>query len=135
MTEQNNLDILLKVDPKDKNSFQTVAVLRCFTLVFDVNSGKLILQSSEEGRRKLFADGGLQFMSVRGDSLFNDEKSYNTLRASFFNAAILNWQIIIPDFGKVQGPFQITSLECSKNYDTGITIGLALESAGQLTFA
>jgi TP901-1 family phage major tail protein len=48
---------------------------------------------------------------------------------------VKNCQVVIPDFGIVQGPFQITSLEFAGEHDGEVTYDMALESAGELTFA
>jgi TP901-1 family phage major tail protein len=56
------------------------------------------------------------------------------VRSRFFAAEIVDWQIVIPDFGVVQGPFQITSLEFAGRHDAEVTFDLALASAGQLIF-
>ena len=45
-----------------------------------------------------------------------------------------NWQIIVPDFGELAGPFQIVSLEYAGQHDGEVTFELALESAGQISF-
>ena len=44
------------------------------------------------------------------------------------------FQVIIPDFGTVAGPFQITSLEFAGEHNGELTYELALELAGELTF-
>ena len=49
--------------------------------------------------------------------------------------AVKNCQVVIPDFGTVQGPFQIVSLEFAGEHNGEVTFNLALESAGELTFA
>ena len=42
---------------------------------------------------------------------------------------------IIPAFGTIEGPFQISSLDYRGDHATEVTFELALESAGALTFA
>ena len=56
------------------------------------------------------------------------------MRQTFFDGAVKTFQVIIPDFGTVAGPFQITSLEFAGQHDGELTYELALESAGELTF-
>jgi TP901-1 family phage major tail protein len=56
------------------------------------------------------------------------------MRQTFFDGAVKNFQAVIPAFGTVAGPFQITSLEFSGDYDGELTYDLALESAGAMTF-
>jgi len=40
----------------------------------------------------------------------------------------------VPDFGTVEGPFQVSTLEYAGQHDGEMTFDLALESAGQLSF-
>ncbi len=42
--------------------------------------------------------------------------------------------MIIPDFGTVEGAFQVTSLEYAGNFNGEATYELALASAGALSF-
>jgi TP901-1 family phage major tail protein len=131
MAAQKGRDLLLKVDPTGTGPFQTVAGLRASTLSFNAESVDSTSQESAGAWRELLAGAGLKSAALRGQGIFKDAASDATLRASFFNAAILNWQVIIPDFGAVQGPFQI---EYAGRHDGEVTMELALESAGQLTF-
>jgi TP901-1 family phage major tail protein len=52
----------------------------------------------------------------------------------FFNGLIRSWQVVVPDFGTVQGKFQIASFELTGRHDGEVAFELALESAGELTF-
>jgi TP901-1 family phage major tail protein len=40
----------------------------------------------------------------------------------------------VPDFGVIEGPFQITALELSGRHDNELAFEISLESAGALTF-
>lgn len=55
-------------------------------------------------------------------------------RELFFNGTIRPWQIVVPDFGAIEGPFQITSLEYRGDHLGEVTFDIALESAGELGF-
>ena len=57
------------------------------------------------------------------------------MRQTFFDGAVKNCQVVIPDFGTVEGSFQITNLEFAGEHNGEVTYELALESAGALTFA
>ncbi|MCM2477632.1 phage major tail protein, TP901-1 family, partial [Rhizobium sp. CG5] len=63
-----------------------------------------------------------------------DQASDELLRAAFFSAAILSLQVVIPSFGTVTGPFQISALDYSGQHDGELQFEIALESAGSLTF-
>ena len=56
------------------------------------------------------------------------------MRAAFFSGAIGSWQIIIPGFGAIEGPFLIGNLDYAGDFDAEATVSLALESAGALVF-
>ena len=47
---------------------------------------------------------------------------------------LIAYQIVVPDFGRIEGPFQITSLEYRGDHAGEVTFEMAFESAGALTF-
>ena len=132
MSAQKGRDLLLKVDAG--GTFQTVAGLRTTSLSFNAESVDTTSQESAGAWRELLAGAGLKSASLRGQGIFKDAASDATVRGLFFNASIVDWQIVIPDFGTLQGPFQVTSLEFAGRHDGEVTFELALASAGQLTF-
>ncbi len=134
MAAQKGRDLLLKVDATGGGSFQTVAGLRASTIAFNAQSVDSTSQDSVGAWRELLAGAGLKSAGLRGQGLFKDAASDATVRGYFFNATIVNWQAIIPDFGTVQGLFQITALEFGGRHDGEVTFEMALESAGPLTF-
>ncbi|MCA0433499.1 MAG: phage major tail protein, TP901-1 family [Proteobacteria bacterium] len=134
MTAQKGRDLLLKVDATGDTSFQTVAGLRATTLSFNAESVDATAQDSPGAWRELLAGAGLKQASLRGNGIFKDAASDATVRGLFFNGTIRNWQAIIPDFGMIEGPFQITALEFSGRHDGEVTFELALASAGALSF-
>ena len=134
MTAQKGRDMLLKIDSTGSGSFITVAGLRSNTLTFNTETVDSSSQDSTGAWRELLSGAGLKSASLRGQGIFKDASSDASLRTYFFNGTIVNWQIIIPDFGTVQGPFQITSLDFGARHDAEVTFDLALASAGILTF-
>lgn len=135
MVAQKGKDLLLKIDTNGLGSFVTVAGLRARRLAF--NSEAVDITDSESaGRwRELLAGAGVQRASLGGSGIFKDQASDASIRARFFDAAIVDWQVVIPDFGTVEGPFQITALEYSGSHDGEVTFEIALESAGAISFA
>jgi TP901-1 family phage major tail protein len=134
MAAQKGRDLLLKVDSTGANVFVTVAGLRANALAFNSATVDSSSQESPGQWRELLAGAPLKTAALRGQGIFKDAASDALLRTYFFSGAIMNWQLIIPDFGVVQGPFQITALEYSGRHDAEVTFELALESAGNLTF-
>ncbi len=134
MAAQKGRDLLLKIDSTGANIFVTVGGLRANTLSFNSEIVDASSQESPGAWRELLAGASLKTAAVRGQGIFKDAASDALVRGYFFTASIMNWQIIIPDFGMVQGPFQITALEFGGRHDAEVTFELALESAGLLTF-
>ena len=51
--------------------------------------------------------------AISGSGVFRDEATDERARAIFFAGEIPAFQVIVPDFGIIEGPFQITSIEYS----------------------
>ena len=134
MGAQKGRDLLLKVDETGTGSFQTVAGLRSHTLSFNAESVDVSHQESAGQWRELLAGAGLKSAGIRGSGIFKDAASDATIRSYFFDGTLAVWQVIVPDFGTIAGPFQITSLEIAGRHDGEVTFDLALDSAGELTF-
>ena len=134
MAAQKGRDLLLKVDSTGAGVYVTVGGLRANTLSFNSEIVDSTSQESPGAWRELLAGAGLKTAAVRGQGIFKDAASDALVRSYFFTAAIMNWQFTIPDFGVVQGAFQITALEFGGRHDAEVTFELALESSGALTF-
>ena len=135
MTAQRGRDLLLKIDSTGTGTYVTVAGLRTNTLTFNSASVDSSAQDSAGAWRELLAGAGLKSAQVKGTGIFKNAASDAAVRGYFFNDTIVNWQVVIPNFGTVTGPFQITSLDYAGKFDSEITIDLSLASAGQLSFA
>ena len=72
--------------------------------------------------------------SISGSGVFRDGTTDERARQVFFDGEVPRFQVVIPDFGNVEGPFQITSLEYSGNYNGEATYEISLASAGALSF-
>jgi TP901-1 family phage major tail protein len=135
MAAQSGKDMLLKLDQTGSGSFATVAGLRTRSLAFNAAAIDVTDAESAGRWRELLAGGGIKRAAVAGSGIFKDASSDATIRSLFFAGTIRNWQLILPDFGTVEGPFQIVALEFSADHAGEVTFELALESAGQLSFA
>lgn len=135
MVAQKGKDLLLKLDTTGAGGFVTVAGLRSKRLAFNAETADVTDADSAGRWRELLAGSGVQRASVSGAGIFKDAASDAAIRTRFFGGEIAAWQVAIPDFGTVEGPFQITALEYSGNHDGEVTFEIALESAGPLGFA
>lgn len=135
MAAQRGKDLLLKVDATGIGGFTTVAGLRTRSLAFNAATVDITHTESADEWRELLEGAGVKTARLSGSGIFKDAASDEAVRSTFFAGIIRDWQIVIPDFGTVEGAFQITALEYSGGHDNELTFDIALESAGALTFA
>lgn len=134
MTAQKGKNLLLKVDVDGLGTFTTVAGLRARSISFNAETVDITHAESAGQWRELLDGAGVRRAGLSGSGIFKDQSSDETVRDYFFNTTIRFWQIVIPDFGVVEGPYQITSLEYSGQHDNEVTFDISLESAGELIF-
>ncbi|RFZ88074.1 phage major tail protein, TP901-1 family [Shinella sp. WSJ-2] len=132
MVAQKGRDLLLKIE--NGAGFATAAGLRSKRLAFNAQIVDVTDADSAGRWRELLGGAGVQRAAVSGSGIFKDQASDALVRSVFFNGTICDWQIVIPDFGTVSGPFQVAALEYSGAHDGEILFEIALESAGALTF-
>ncbi|TPE50723.1 phage major tail protein, TP901-1 family [Amaricoccus solimangrovi] len=134
MAAQRGKDLLLKLDLTGGGAFQTIAGLRASRITFNADTVDVTHLGSEGRWRELLGGAGVRSASISGSGVFRDEATDERARAIFFAGEIPRFQVIIPDFGVVEGPFQITSLEYAGDHDGEATYEIALASAGALGF-
>ncbi|MEM8851730.1 MAG: phage major tail protein, TP901-1 family [Pseudomonadota bacterium] len=134
MAVQSGKDLLLKVDVDGTGVFVTLAGLRATRLTFNAGSVDVTSTESAGGWRELLGGGGVKTAQVSGSGIFRDADTDARARQLFFDGEVPKFQVIIPDFGIVEGPFQITSLEYGGSHDGEATYEIALASAGELIF-
>lgn len=135
MVAQKGKDLLLKIDSDGYGAFVTVAGLRSKRIAFNSETVDVTDADSAGRWRELLEGSGVQRAAVSGSGIFKDAASDAAIRARFFAGEIVDWQLAVPDFGIISGPFQITSLEYAGTHDSEVTFEMALESAGPVAFA
>lgn len=134
MSAQKGKDLLLKA-ADGEGGFTTVAGLRARQIAFNAETVDVTHAESAGRWRELLEGAGVRRSSISGSGIFKDVASDVLVRQLFFDGVIRDWQVVVPDFGTVSGPFQITSLEYRGDHAAEVTFDLSLESAGALAFA
>jgi TP901-1 family phage major tail protein len=132
MAAQKGKDLLIKI--ADGEGFTTVAGLRLRRIAFNAETVDITHAESADRWRELLDGAGVKRASIAGRGLFKDAATDELVRQTFFDGAVKNFQVVIPDFGTIEGAFQIVSLEFAGEHNGEVTYELALESAGALTF-
>jgi TP901-1 family phage major tail protein len=134
MAAQNGKDLLVKLDLNGGGQFTTIAGLRATRISFNAETVDVTNLESQGGWRELLGGAGVRSASVSGSGVFVDSATDERARQVFFAGTVEQFQVIIPDFGIVEGPFQITAIEYAGSYNGEATYELSLASAGALSF-
>ena len=135
MSAQKGKDVLLKIgDGGGPETFTTIGGLRSKSIALTAGTVDVTDSESPGAWRELLAGAGVRTASLSGAGVFRDDAAAEMVRSAFFTHIIRNWQIIIPDFGTIEGPFQITNLDYAGEFDGEATHSVTLESAGALSF-
>ena len=134
MVAQSGRDLLIKVDLTGDGQFGTVAGLRATRISFNAESVDVTSLESQGGWRELLAGAGVKSAAISGSGVFKDANTDERARQIFFDGETPDFQVVIPDFGVVEGAFQVSSLEYSGSYNGEATYELSLASAGALSF-
>jgi TP901-1 family phage major tail protein len=134
MVAQNGKDLLVKVDMTGDGLFEAVAGLRATWISLNTETVDVTSLESTGGWRELLSGGGVKTAAISGSGVFKDETTDERARQIFFEGLTPNFQVIIPDFGTMEGPFQISSIEYAGSHNGEATYELSLASAGELIF-
>ncbi len=105
MAAQNGKDLLIKLDLTGGGQFSTIAGLRATRISFNAETVDITSLDSQGGWRELLGGAGVRSASVSGSGVFVDGDTDERARQIFFDAVVGLFQVIIPDFGIVEGAF------------------------------
>jgi TP901-1 family phage major tail protein len=134
MSAQNGKDLLVKVDMTGGGLFETLAGLRATRVSFNAESVDVTSLESQGGWRELLSGAGVRSANISGSGVFKDAGTDERARQLFFDGETPDFQVVIPDFGVVEGAFQVTSIEYSGSHNGEATYEMSMASAGALTF-
>lgn len=136
MSGQKGRDVLIKIgDGEDPESFVTIAGVRAKTISLNARSVDSTSGESPAAWRELIAGAGVKSASVSGAGVFKDAASDALIQQAFFAQAAKSFQLIVPDFGTLSGPFLVEALDYSGDHDGEAAFAITLASAGALSFA
>ena len=134
MAAQNGKDLLIKLDLTGGGQFETIAGLRATRISFNAESVDVTSLESQGGWRELLAGAGVKAATISGSGIFKDEATDERARQVFFDGEVPAFQVVIPDFGIVEGPFQISSIEYAGSHNGEASYEMTFASAGVLSF-
>lgn len=134
MAVQNGKDLLVKVDLTGDGQFETMAGLRATRISFNAETVDVTSLESQGGWRELLSGAGVKSASISGSGVFRDANTDERARQIFFDGAMPRFQLVVPSFGVIEGPFLISSLEYSGSHNGEASYEISMASAGFLQF-
>lgn len=134
MAVQSGKDLLVKMDMTGDGQFSTIAGLRATRVSFNAETVDVTSLESAGGWRELLAGAGVKSASISGSGVFRDAATDARARQVFFDGEVPDFQIVIPDFGVVEGRFQITGLDYAGSHNGEASYEISMASAGALGF-
>ncbi|PVA08059.1 phage major tail protein, TP901-1 family [Thalassorhabdomicrobium marinisediminis] len=134
MVAQNGKDLLIKIDMTGGGQFETAAGLRATRISFNAETVDVTSLDSTGGWREVLGSAGVKTAAISGSGVFKDEATDERVREIFFAGETPDFQVIVPDFGTMEGPFQVSSIDYAGTHDGEATYEMALTSAGQIIF-
>lgn len=136
MAGQKGRDVLIKIgDGGAPENFVTIAGVRAKTISLNARSVDATSGESPDAWRELIAGAGVKSASVSGAGVFKDASSDALIQQAFFAQSARSFQLVIPDFGVIEGPFLVEALDYSGDHDGEAAFAITLASAGALSFA
>lgn len=134
MAAQKGREILIKVDSDGAGTFLTIGGMRSKSISLNSETVDVTDSDSANQWRELLENAGVRSASISGSGVFKDSASEEDVRGYFFSGAIEEYQFIVPDFGTIEGLFQVNSLEYAGEYNGEASFSMSFESAGALTW-
>lgn len=134
MAVQSGRDMLLKIEGSGE-TFVTVAGLRARTISLNAKTVDVTDGDSAGRWRELLAGAGVKSAAVSGQGIFRDAASDALIREAFFEQSARRWQLVVPDFGVLEGPFLVSALEYAGEHEGEASFALSLASAGAVEFS
>lgn len=134
MAAQNGKDLLVKIDMTGDGLFEAAAGLRATRISLNAETVDVTSLESTGGWRELLGGAGVKTAAISGSGVFKDAATDERARQIFFDGETPGFQVIVPGFGTLEGPFQITSIEYAGSHNGEATYELSMASAGALTF-
>lgn len=138
MVAQAGKNILIKHDSDGAGTFVTLGGMRTKGLTIN---GETIdttdsdsVDANDSLMRELLDGGGVKSLTINGSGVFKDDAGTNACINRALTGAIVDYQIIFPDFGTFEGPFSTTQCQLNGEYNGEVQFSLTFESGGVVTF-
>lgn len=134
MAAQTGRDVLVKVDSDGAGTFLTVGGGRSKSIALNQSTVDVTDADSSGQWQELLANGGVKNAVITLSGVFKDSASEEDVRGYFFAGTLDDYQFIIPDFGTLEGAYQVTALSYSGEYNGEAAYSMTFTSGGAIAF-
>lgn len=134
MAAQKGREVLIKVDSDGAGTFLTIGGLRSRSISLNSEQVDVSDGDSTGQWRELLENAGIKSGTITGSGIFKDSASEEDVRGYYFAQTLQDFQFIVPDFGTIEGKFQVASLDFAGEYNGEATYSMTFESAGELSW-
>jgi predicted secreted protein len=131
MTAKRAEDIELYIDVTARGDFICIGALRDASITMNAIAIDISNIESAETHEALMR---MPAAKIAGQCIFNSDSSFERTHAYFTATIVMEWRVIIPYFGAIQGLFRIRSLNKAGGSASGPVAELALQLAGKPRF-
>lgn len=122
MVGQQGRDVLISIgDDEAPEAFVLIAGIRARTINLTAGLIEATTAQSAQAWREVIAGAGVKRAEVAGAGVFKDAMSDALIRAAFFAGRAPAFELAIPDFGVMRGPFVIVELTYGGDHDAEAT--------------
>ena len=133
MQAQSGADMTMKI-ADDQGVWLSVSGLQTKVLKFSALAVDGTHSDSPNGWREYLAAAGVKSTEIIADGVFVNSAADALIRAHFFAQSLANFNMSWPGFGTLSGPFLITNLSYSGQFQNEARFEIGLSSAGEIAF-
>ncbi len=131
MTAKGAEDIELSIDATGNGDFVSIGSLRDASITMNA----IAIDISRIGSAETYeALKQMPAAKIAGQCFFISDATFESAHACFTSGIVMEWRVVIPYFGAIQGLFLIRSLDGVGQSAIGPIAGLALQLAGKPIF-
>ncbi len=135
MAGQRGRDVLIRIGTGgEPESFVSIAGIKARRIALGTRPVDVTTTQSAQAWRELMAGAGTKTAEVAGSGTFKDAASDELMRASWFGGDVSNFELVVPGFGVLVGPFVIAELTYTGEHDDEMGFSIRLASAGVIGF-
>jgi len=132
MGVQRGRDLLIKLRSSADQAYTSLAGLRASNITFNTRPVDVTSNDSQGRWREFFAESGVRSIAISGSCLMKNQDSDIALKDLFIAGRAADFEIILPAFCRINGPFVVTVLRYAGTFDGEMRSDIEIQSSGAI---